>query len=101
MHGSSAPSIIPLLSSAHILVVPVVPVGPSHRQTPANSRFYDPFIRFTSPTMADAFDDDYIASILKAEAKSTSSAYSQRGLNAFLPQRYNLPLYLSGQSYIS
>lgn len=45
---------------------------------------------YVSVTMpADEFTDDYVANLLKQDAKSSSARYAAVGLEAFLPRRYS------------
>jgi hypothetical protein len=39
-------------------------------------------------------DDEYVAKLLKQDAKTTAKKYEMVGLDAFLPQRYFPHLYL-------
>jgi len=54
------------------------------RQTLRRTRF--PRRNITMPT--EDLDDDYVANLLKNDAKTSSKKYTMVGLEAFLPKRF-------------
>jgi hypothetical protein len=46
-------------------------------------------------TMDDSLDDDYVANLLKEDAKKASKSASVIGMRAYMPQRYVQNLYNS------